>query len=61
MSAILRRLACTMLTLFRSVNQRSDERRDVPWNPLLGEIFLAFLTLTNEELGPRSLLSLTPD
>jgi len=52
--AILRRLAYTMLTLFRSVTQRSDERRDVPWKTLLGEIFLAFMTLTNEKLGPRS-------
>jgi len=59
--AILRRLAYTMLTLFRSVTQRSDERRDVPWKTLLGEVFLAFMTLTNEKLGPRSLLSLTPD
>ena len=59
--AILRRLAYTMLTLFRSVTQRSDERRDVPWKTLLGEIFLAFMTLTNEKLGPRSLLSLMPD
>jgi len=49
------------LTLFRSVTQRSDERRDVPWKTLLGEIFLAFMTLTNEKLGPRSLLSLMPD
>jgi len=59
--AILRRLAYTMLTLFRSVTLRSDERRDVPWKTLLGEIFLAFMTLTNEKLGPRSRLSLTPD
>ena len=59
--AILRRLAYTMLTLFRSVTLRSDERRDVPWKTLLGEIFLAFMTLTNEKLGPRSRLSFTPD
>jgi len=59
--AIRRRLAYTMLTLFRSVTQRSDERRDVPWKTLFGEILLAFMTLTNEKLGPRSRLSLTPD
>jgi len=45
---ILRRLAYTMLTLFRGVTQRSDERRDVPWKTLLGEVFLAFVTLTDE-------------
>jgi len=59
--AILRRIAYTILTLFPSVTQRSDERRVVPWKTLLGEVFLAFVTLSNEQLGPRSLLALTPD
>jgi len=59
--AILRRLAYTLLTLFRHVTQRSDERRDVPWKTLLGEIFLAFVTLSSESLGALSPLSLTPD
>jgi len=59
--AILRRIAYTMLTLYRSVIQRSDARRDVPWRTLLGEVFLAFVTLSNEQLAPRSRLALTPD
>jgi hypothetical protein len=29
--AVLRRIAYTLLSLFRSVTQRSDERRNVPW------------------------------
>jgi hypothetical protein len=59
--AILRRIAYTILTLFRSVTQRSDERRDVPWKTLLGEIFLAFMTLTIEQLRPRTPLVPAPD
>ncbi len=43
--AILRRIAYTILTLFRSVTQRSDERRHVPWKKLLAEIWLAFVTM----------------
>lgn len=46
--AILRRIAYTMLTLLRSVTQRSDERRDVSWKTNLGEILLTFVTPTNE-------------
>jgi len=33
--AILRRIAYTMLALFRSVTQRSDERRATPWETLM--------------------------
>jgi hypothetical protein len=33
--AILRRIACTLLTLYRSVTQRSEEKRQVPWTVLL--------------------------
>ena len=61
MIAILRRIAYTILTLFPSVTQRSDERRDVPWKTLLGEIFLAFVTLTIEQLRPRTPLVPAPD
>ena len=59
--AILRRIAYPMLTLFRSVTQRSDERRDVPGQTLLGEICLAFMTLTKEHLGSRALPVPAPD
>ena len=33
--AILRRIAYTLLTLFRSVTQRSEEKRQMPWTALL--------------------------
>jgi hypothetical protein len=46
--ALLRRLAYTLLTLFRSVTQRSDERRSAPWKRLMLEVFTALLT-TNED------------
>jgi hypothetical protein len=37
--AMLRRIAYTLLTLFRSVTQRSDERRHMPWKKLIKSIF----------------------
>lgn len=37
--AVLRRVAYTLLTLFRSVTQRSDERRQVPWKKLISSVF----------------------
>ncbi len=49
--AILRRLAYTILTLFRRVTQRSDERRAAPWKLLIGEILVALITTTDEQLA----------
>jgi hypothetical protein len=46
--AILRRIAYTLLTLFRSVTQRSDERRRAPWKLLMLDVLTAFLS-TNED------------
>lgn len=48
--AILRRIAYTILTLFRSVTQRSDERRHVPWKELMRDLFVAFLTTTKQQI-----------
>ena len=48
--AILRRIAYTLLTLFRSVTQRSDERRHVPWKRLMLDIFTAFLTTSDDQI-----------
>lgn len=48
--AILRRVAYTMLALFRSVTQRSDERRAVPWRNLLADIRDMLLTLAESHL-----------
>ena len=49
-AAILRRIAYTILTLFRSVTQRSEERRHTPWKQLIAEVWLAFVTM----LAPRN-------
>ena len=35
---MLRRIAYTVLTLFRSVTQRSDERRHMPWKGLMLDV-----------------------
>ncbi len=48
--ALLRRIAYTILTLFRSVTQRSDERRLVPWKTLMTEVFFALATTTENDL-----------
>lgn len=48
--AILRRIAYTILTLFRSVTQRSDQRRHVPWKDLMRDVFVAFLTTTDQQI-----------
>ena len=48
--ALLRRIAYTLLTLFRSVTQRSDERRSAPWKLLMLDVFTAFLTTHDHQI-----------
>ena len=48
--AILRRIAYTMLALFRSVTQRSHERRATPWQTLMTDLFVALISTTELEL-----------
>jgi len=48
--AILRRVAYTLLTLFRSATQRSDARRHVPWKNLFRDIYTALLVTTQDQL-----------
>ncbi|MBN1605471.1 MAG: hypothetical protein JW940_02505 [Polyangiaceae bacterium] len=36
---MLRRIAYTLLTLFRSVTQRSDDRRHTPWKKVISSVF----------------------
>ncbi len=58
--AILRRIAYTLLALFRCVTQRSDERRAMPWKRLLRAIYVALLVTTEEQLAglrPRKALT----
>ena len=42
--AVLRRIAYTMLALFRSVTQRCDDRRRTPWRTLMHWLNVALLT-----------------
>lgn len=51
--ALLRRIAYTLLALFRSVTQRSHERRAVPWKALMSELAFALVTTTDDELTDR--------
>jgi len=56
---ILRRIGYTLLTVFRSITQRSDNRREEPWHYLLQRIRDAVLLATTsvlDGLRPR-----TPD
>ena len=47
--ALLRRLALNLLALFRSVTQRSSERRCVAWKSLMHDIGLMLLTLNHTD------------
>ena len=47
---VLRRVAYTLLTLFRSVTQPSDENRLRPWKVLLEHMFLAMLRSMLEDI-----------
>jgi hypothetical protein len=49
--AILRRIAYTLLSLFRSVTQRSEERRQVPWKRLMRDVLFALVTTTHPQLA----------
>ena len=43
--ALLRRIALNLLALFRSVTQRSAERRCIPWRALMHDLHLALIRL----------------
>jgi hypothetical protein len=47
---LLRRIAYNLMTLFRSVTQRSDERRAMPWADLLRGFAQALVALTEAQL-----------
>ncbi len=49
--AILRRISYTLLSLFRSVTQRSQERRTIPWKRLMRDVLFALVTTTRQQLG----------
>jgi hypothetical protein len=48
--AILRRIAYTLLSLFRSVTQRSGERRAAAWKTLMTDVLFALVTTSTEQL-----------
>jgi hypothetical protein len=48
--AILRRIAYTLLSLFRSVTQRSAEARAMPWKRLLRHVSNTLVSATAEQL-----------
>jgi hypothetical protein len=49
--AILRRITYTLMTLFRNVTQRSDERRALPWKTLLANLRHSLVTATTVHLA----------
>ncbi len=58
--AVLRRVVYTLLSLFRSVTQRSSERRAIPWKRLLAAIFLVLVRTTHEQLDGMKPLRALP-
>ena len=48
---LLRRIAYNLLALFRSVTQRSEERRRMPWAALLRGFAYAFVAVTDVHLA----------
>jgi len=61
--AILRRIAYDLLTLFRSVTQRADANRQLPWRSLLQDVYLTLVATTAAELAGmrRHLIPPVPD
>jgi hypothetical protein len=47
---LLRRLAYNLLTLFRSVTQRSEDKRAEPWRDLVAAVYDALISTTHEQL-----------
>jgi hypothetical protein len=60
---VLRRIAYTILALFRSVTLRSDHNRATPWLVLLRSVRDALVAATAEHLAglrPREVATVTP-
>jgi hypothetical protein len=61
---LLRRIAYNFLALFRSVTQRSDEKRQMPWKDLLRWVYNALIAATAADvdaLRPRLLSTTASD
>ena len=48
--ALLRRLAYNLLTLVRSVTQRSDDKRAEPWRDFVTAVYDALISTTHEQI-----------
>jgi hypothetical protein len=60
---LLRRIAYNMLALFRSVTQRSDERRQTPWRDIVRWLYQAVIAATDgdlDDLRPRRTCAVVP-
>lgn len=49
---ILRRIAYNLLSLFRCVTQRSDEKKKIPWKSLMDTVFVMLIKLEKHHLVP---------
>lgn len=47
---LLRRVAFNMLAMFRTVTQRSEERRRTPWRDIVRWLYQAVIAATNEDV-----------
>lgn len=54
---ILRRIAYNLLSLFRSVTQRADEKKKMPWKSLMNYIFIMLVKLERHHLVPGTRLA----
>ena len=60
---LLRRIAYNLLALFRSVTQRSDDKRQTPWKDLLRWVYQTLIAATDVQLHKlrrREVASVTP-
>lgn len=48
---LLRRLAYNVTTLFRSITQRSEQRRTTPWKTVLRWFYNAFIAATETDVA----------
>ncbi len=54
---LLRRIAYNLLTLFRSVTQRADKKRAMPWKSLMNCVLLMLVKLEKHHLAPGTRLA----
>jgi hypothetical protein len=55
---VLRRIAYNLLSLFRSVTQRSEQKKQMPWKSLMRSVSLMLTKLEQHNLPPGSRLAL---